>query len=61
MNSAPTVIPCDGRSIKYLSENRDRYIAQSILYGFVPDPLPDTAAEARDIIHWHYQALAVQA
>lgn len=53
MNTSPTVIPCDGRSIKYLSENRARYIAQSILHGFVPDPLPDTEAEAADVIRWH--------
>lgn len=43
----------DGRSHKYVSENRTRYVAQSILHGFVPDPLPATVAEAEDIIRWH--------
>ena len=53
MNGSPTIVPVDGCAVKYLSENRDRYRAQSILHGFVPDPLPATAEEAADIIRWH--------
>lgn len=30
-----------------------RYRAQSILHGFVDDPLPDTAEHALDVIRWH--------
>ncbi len=36
-------------------ENRLRYMAQSILYGVVDDPLPDTAEQAQDVIDWHQQ------
>jgi hypothetical protein len=32
-----------------------RYRAQSILYGLVPDPLPDTVDEARDVLAWATQ------
>lgn len=53
MNAAPTIVSVDGLAVKYLSENRARYVAMSILHGFVPDPLPATAEEAADIIRWH--------
>lgn len=33
-------------------ENRLRYVAQSILHGFVEEPLVDTADQARDVIAW---------
>ena len=51
MSALVSVTP-DSVSLKYLSDNRDRYIAQSILHGFVDDPLPDTAEHARDVIAW---------
>lgn len=53
MNTTATSAPYDGRAAKYLSDNRDRYRAMSILHGFVPDPLPATAEEAADVIRWH--------
>lgn len=34
-----------------------RYRAQSILHGFVDDPLPDTVGEALDVIRWHEAAV----
>jgi hypothetical protein len=33
-------------------ETRQRYIAQSILYGIVDNPEPPSLEEARDIIAW---------
>ena len=56
MHQIPQMVEVDGLAVKYLSENRLRYVAQSILHGFVRDPLPDTEAEAIDIIHWHQAA-----
>ena len=37
---------------KDLSDNRDRYIAQSILTGIVEKPDAPTVEQARDIIAW---------
>ena len=37
---------------KDLSDNRDRYIAQSILTGIVDKPDAPTVEQARDIIAW---------
>ena len=38
--------------LKNLSDNRDRYIAQSILTGVVDKPELPTVEQARDIIAW---------
>ncbi|MDQ3040041.1 MAG: hypothetical protein M3R16_09635 [Pseudomonadota bacterium] len=37
-----------------------RYQAMSILHGLVRDPLPDTAAQARDVLAWHGRAYAAE-
>ena len=34
------------------NDTRLRYVAMSILHGFVDEPLVDTADQARDVIRW---------
>ena len=45
---------------EYPMDTTLRYRAQSILHGLVPDPLPDTVEEARDVIRWHEQRQSCQ-